>query len=511
LSSSNAFNNFTGGRWTPSRGGATFGDENPAQRGSNIGTFQSSIADDVREAIDAAADAFRSWRKTTVAERQRYIAGFLNLLKDSREEIARIVTLENGKTIRESRAEVDSALVEGGYHLQQTASFFEQASQKRVGALTTWTKLEPVGVVGIISPWNFPMNVMCRKTLPALLTGNTVVFKPATFTPWSGVYMAGLFERAGLPPGVFNCVTGPGSALGDVIVTDPRIRAISFTGSTAVGKKIQAKAAANLTRTQLELGGKNALIVMDDADLALALEAAVTAGFSNAGQWCTSTSRVLLHQKIATPFLDALVKRADDMTVGDGLNESTDMGPVAGAAQHADVTAAIRQAISDGARIVAGAARPKSRTASPESRAPSPGPQAPSPESRAASPDGYFVRPTVLTGVTPQMTAFREEIFGPVLAVCEFKSLDEALALANDSMYGLSSAIYTTSAATAEAYVDGIEAGLAHVNVHTGYKEPSLPFGGVKQSGAGLPENSETGLEFFVDRKAVYERFSSGT
>ena len=483
--SSRSFNNFIAGRWTPSKSGATFGDENPAHRGSNLAAFQSSTADDAREAIDAAADAFRSWRKTTVADRQRCIAAFLNLLKDSREEIARIVTLENGKTIRESRAEVDSALVEGGYHLQQIAGFFDAASQKRTRELTTYVRLEAVGVAGIISPWNFPMNVMCRKTLPALLTGNTVVFKPATFTPWSGIFMAQLFERAGLPPGVFNCVTGPGASIGDVIVNDPRVRAISFTGSTAVGKKIQAKAAANLTRTQLELGGKNALIVMDDADVSLAAGAAITAGFSNAGQWCTSTSRVLLQKKIAAPFLEALVARAEAMAVGDGIDESIDMGPVAGAQQHRDVTAAIRQAIKDGARAVAGEA--------------------------AVPAGGYFVRPTVLTGVTPAMSAFRDEIFGPVLAVCEFETLDDALALANDSMYGLSSAIYTTSAKTAEAYVDGIDAGLAHVNVHTGYKEPSLPFGGTKQSGAGLPENSETGLEFFVDRKAVYERLSSGT
>ena len=484
------FRNFVHGRWTASRGGATFGDENPAHRGSNLGTFQASTPDDVRGAIDAASDAFRAWRKTTVAERQRYVAEFLNLLEASREEIARIVTLENGKTIRESRAEVDSALVEGSYHLQQVAGFFDSASQKRTRDLTTWVKIEPIGVVGIISPWNFPMNVMCRKTLPALLTGNTVVFKPATFTPWSGIYMAQLFERAGLPPGVFNCVTGAGSSLGDAIIGDPRVRAISFTGSTAVGRKIQARAAANLTRTQLELGGKNALIVMDDADLKLALDAATTAGFSNAGQWCTSTSRVLVHCKIAMLFLEDLIARAEEMTVGDGLNESTDMGPVAGPQQHADVSAAIRQAVADGATIAAGAA---------------------SPESQAASREGYFVRPTVLTNVTPDMPAFRDEIFGPVLAVCEFETLDEALALANDSMYGLSSAIYTTNAGTAAAYIDGIEAGLAHVNVHTGYKEPSLPFGGTKQSGAGLPENSETGLEFFVDRKAVYERLSSGT
>jgi aldehyde dehydrogenase (NAD+) len=478
------FNNFIRGQWTRSRHGATFGDENPAKRGSDLGAFQSSTEDDVREAIDAAAEAFTSWRRTSVADRQRHIAAFLTLLKDSREELARIVTLENGKTIRESRAEVDSALIEGGYHLEQVQGFFDQAARKFTGTLTTWVRLEPVGVAGIISPWNFPMNVMCRKTLPALLTGNTVVFKPATFTPWSGIFMARLFERAGLPPGVFNCVTGPGSSIGNAIVDDPRVRAISFTGSTAVGKKIQARASANLTRTQLELGGKNALIVMDDADLHLALDAATTAGFSNAGQWCTSTSRVLLHRTIATRFLDMLVARADRMVVGDGVNESTDMGPVAGPQQHADVTAAIRQAVADGARLASGA------------------------DTSSLPSDGYFVRPTVLTHVAPDMPAFRDEIFGPVLASCEFSTLDEALALANNSIYGLSSAIYTASAATAAAYVDGIEAGLAHVNVHTGYKEPSLPFGGVKQSGAGLPENSETGLEFFVDRKAVYERMT---
>jgi len=476
------FDNFIRGQWTRSRHGATFGDENPAKRGSNLGAFQSSTVDDVREAIDAAADAFTSWRRTSVADRQRYVDGFLTLLKASREDLARIVTLENGKTIKESRAEVDSALVEGGYHLQQVAGLFSRASEKSKRDLTTWVRLEPLGVAGIISPWNFPMNVMCRKTLPALLTGNTVVFKPATFTPWSGIFMTRLFERAGLPPGVFNCVTGLGSSIGNAIVDDPRVRAVSFTGSTAVGKKIQARAAANLTRTQLELGGKNALIVMDDADLTLALEAAITAGFSNAGQWCTSTSRVLLHRDIATRFLDMLVARADAMAVGDGLSESTDMGPVAGPQQHADVTAAIRQAVADGARLAAGG------------------------DSSSLPSDGYFVRPTVLTNVTPEMPAFRDEIFGPVLAVCEFDGIEDALALANNSIYGLSSAIYTTNASTAAAYVDGIEAGLAHVNVHTGYKEPSLPFGGFKQSGAGLPENSETGLEFFVDRKAVYER-----
>jgi alpha-ketoglutaric semialdehyde dehydrogenase len=486
------FPNFIRGRWTTSRGATTFGNENPAIRGSNLGDFQLSTVEDVREAVEAAAQAFPKWRRTTVVERKQHLQTFLNLLRDSREELARIVTLENGKTIRESRAEVDSALVEGSHHVSQIEAFYE-GSGPAAFSDRTWMQYEPVGVAGIISPWNFPMNVMCRKTLPALLTGNTVVFKPATFTPWSGVFMATLLEKAGLPAGVFNCVTGAGSSIGNALVTDAAVRAISFTGSTAVGRQIQQQAAANLTRTQLELGGKNALIVMDDADLSQAVDAAITAGFSNAGQWCTSTSRVLLHRPIARLFLERLVARCETMTVGDGLSEATDMGPVAGPKQYQDIRAAIRRAQAEGARLVTGG--------DPEPRDPGPETRAPGPES-----SGYFIRPTVFTHVTPEMTIFREEVFGPVLAVCEFDSVDDAIALGNRSMYGLSSAIFTTNRETARAYVDGIEAGLAHVNIHTGYKEPAMPFGGVKQSGAGLPENGTTGLEFFVDRKAVYVR-----
>jgi aldehyde dehydrogenase (NAD+) len=475
------FKNFVGGQWKDSKTAQTFENENPASKGSDLGFFQSSGPDDIDEAIGKAEVAFRTWRRTTVAERQQYVSEFLRLLKESREELSRIVTLENGKTLRESRGEVDSALVEGNYHLTQVSAFYGHTGPGAGRDITTWVQYEPLGVVGVISPWNFPMNVMCRKTLPALLTGNTVVFKPASFTPWSGIFMASLFERAGLPAGVFNCVTGLGSSIGNRIVEDPRVRAISFTGSTAVGKKIQAQAAVNLTRTQLELGGKNALIVMADADIDATLDAAVTAGFSNAGQWCTSTSRILLQRPIVKAFAEKLVARCEQMNVGDGLLDSTHMGPVAGPQQFEDIRNAICRGQTDGAQMIAGG-------------------------ETGVSQDGYFVRPTVFTGVRYDMELFREEIFGPVLAVSEFNSLDEALKAANDSIYGLSSAIYTTDIRAARRYIDGIEAGLAHVNVHTGYKEPSMPFGGVKQSGAGLPENSESGLEAFVNRKAVYLR-----
>src|SRR5215813_10683861 len=349
------FRNFVNGEWRTSRNGATFENENPAFRGSNVAFFQSSTPEDVREAIDVAHTAFKSWRRTSVAERQNYIAEFLRLLKQNRDELARIVTLENGKTIKESRAEVDSALVEGSYHLNQIANFYGHTGPGAFRDISTWVQYQPLGVIGVISPWNFPMNVMSRKTLPAILTGNTVVFKPATFTPWSGIFMAQLLQRAGLPAGVFNCVTGLGSAIGNVIVDDPRVRAITFTGSTEVGKKIQVRGSANLTRMQLELGGKNAIIVMDDADLNEAVGATITAGFSNGGQWCTSTSRVLLHRGIAKAFLETLTARCEKMNVGDGMSETVDMGPVAGPQQFEDISKAIKQATSDGCRLIAGA------------------------------------------------------------------------------------------------------------------------------------------------------------
>jgi len=470
--------NFIGGAWRAAPGAPTFPDENPAARGSVLARFQASTAADMTAAIDAAAQAFAAWRRTTVADRQQLVLRFLELLAAGREELARIVAQENGKTIREARAEVDSALKEGAHHAHQIATFGGHALPAGTGPYTGWLQYHPLGVVGIISPWNFPMNVMCRKALPALLTGNTVVFKPATFTPWSGVFLAGLFEQAGFPAGAFNCVTGAGAALGNAMLDDPRVRAVSFTGSTAVGKQIQARAARHLTRTQLELGGKNALIVLADADLDAAVEAAMAAGFACAGQWCTSTSRLLVQTAVAAAFLERLVARCDQVVVGDPLDEHTGMGPVAGPAQFEAVTEAIAGAEAEGAWRLTGGPAPDD--------------------------GGYFIRPTVFAGVTPAMSLFRTEVFGPVLAVTEFGSLDDALRLANDSPYALSSALYTRDVAAAMRYINDIEAGLAHVNIHTGFKDPGLPFGGWKESGFGLPENSRTGLEFFVDLKAVY-------
>jgi len=470
--------NFVNGSWCDGSSGHTFANENPAVRGSELNRAQASTEADMDAAIAAAEEAFGSWSRTRVSERQDVVARFLAALAENREALSRIVSLENGKTLAESRGEVDSALVEGRHHVQQMSVFTGAAAPRADGPVLAWDAFHPLGVVGVISPWNYPMNVMCRKTLPALLTGNTVVFKPASFTPWSAVFMAGLFEQAGLPAGVFNCVTGRGSALGDRLIRDARVRAISFTGSTGVGRKIQSVAAEDFTRTQLELGGKNALIVLADADLDAAVEATLKAGFGCAGQWCTSTSRVLLLPQVAEAYMAKLLARCAAMTVGDPLEASTSMGPVAGPNQFDNIRAAIASAEEEGAPLRTGGVSENAK--------------------------GYYILPTVFDGVQRQMNVFREEIFGPVLAVSTVSDLEEALAWANDSVYGLSSALFTRDMDAALRYVQEIEAGLAHVNIHSGFKTPELPFGGWKASGFGAPENGREGLEFFLQRKAVY-------
>jgi aldehyde dehydrogenase (NAD+) len=475
------FGNLIHNEWRNTSGGATFPDENPADKGEVLGLFQASAPADVTAAIEAAAAAFPAWRRTPLVARQEGVDRFLALLQERGEELAGIVARENGKTLREARAEVQSALIEGRYHARQISRFTGHTLPMATPGMHGWLQYEPLGVIGIISPWNFPINVMCRKTLPALLTGNTVVFKPASFTPWSGIAMAGLFMQAGFPAGVFNCVTGLGSSIGNALVDDPRVRAISFTGSTEIGKGIQARAARNLTRTQLELGGKNALIVMADADLDEAAKAVCTAGFACAGQWCTSTSRILVQRPVYQDYVARLAALCEAMVVGDPLDERTQMGPVAGPSQYKTSCAAIRQALAEGARLRSGGV-----------------------VEGDLGRKGYFVRPTLFDEVTPGMTLFREEVFGPVVAAMPFDTLEEALTLANDSVYGLSSGLFTRDLKTARTYVDRIDAGLAHVNIHTGFKDPSLPFGGWKDSGFGLPENGLTGFECFVNIKAVY-------
>lgn len=473
--------NLINGEWRTASGITTCENENPARRGEVLGRIRHSTEEDADCAVQAAHTAFLEWKHVPLTLRQQLVANYLSLMEAHREELARIISLENGKTLLESGTEIDSALAEGRFHLSQSANFGGSALPPGQAGLIGWSEPCPLGVFTIISPWNFPINVMNRKTLPALLTGNTVVFKPAEFTSWSATFLGGLFLDAGFPPGVYNCLCGQGRVVGMALVKHPLVRGISFTGSTAVGKIIQAEAGPRLCRTQLELGGKNAMIVMADADLDAAVDAAMTAGFSCSGQWCTSTSRILVQRQVATEFTRRLKIRCEAEVVGDPLEEATTMGPVAGPVQYDTVTGYIEKALNEGGRMVTGGVC----------------------EGELGE-RGYFIRPTVFEGITPDMTLFREEVFGPVLALTEFETLDEALQLANAVEYGLSSAIFTSDIGVATRYIDEIDAGLAHVNIHSGFKHPALPFGGWKDSGFGPPENGRPGLEFFIDWKAVY-------
>jgi aldehyde dehydrogenase (NAD+) len=373
-------------------------------------------------------------------------------------------------------------MLEGKHALRKYATLTDAASEIKFSSGFGMTMTCPLGVVVIISPWNYPVNVMCRKALPAIISGNTVVFKPATFTPWSGIFMAELFDKSGIPGGVFNCVTGKGGALGERLVSHPDVKAVSFTGSTEVGRKINTAAAKNFTRTQLELGGKNALIVDSDADLAKAAEAAIAAGYGCSGQWCTSTSRILLHRNVKEKFTDILLDKVRKIRVGNSIDPESDMGPVAGETQYNNTMKYIEVAKSEGAELLFGGDFRDDKKYSL----------------------GYFIPPTLFAEVTESMTIFREEIFGPVIGITEYSDFNEAIKLMNASCYGLSSSIFTNNLSRAMEYAKRAETGLVHVNIHTGYKEPCLPFGGWKESGNGNPENGDEGIEFFTEKKAIY-------
>jgi alpha-ketoglutaric semialdehyde dehydrogenase len=340
----------------------------------------------------------------------------------------------------------------------------------------------PLGVVAIISPWNFPFNVPCRKITPALITGNTCVFKPANLTPGIGAEFAKLFVDAGLPPGVLNFITGSGAVIGDAIVNSPIVKAITFTGSTEVGMGIHRKAAANLTRTQLEMGGKNPLIVLADADVKAAADSAALAAYACAGQWCTSTSRTVVEKKVLKDFMDLLVANVKKIVVGKGTDPQTTMGPVCGEAQLKSILAGIGKGKAEGAKLLIGG-------------------------NQAIDGDlarGCFIEPTIFTDVRPDMYIAQEEIFGPVLSIIAVDSFAQAIEVANGVKFGLSSSIYTKDLEKAMIFIEKTDVGLTHVNIPTAVKEPQLTFGGVKLSGCGIPEAGHTGIEFFTEHKVAY-------
>jgi alpha-ketoglutaric semialdehyde dehydrogenase len=477
--------NFIGGEWRGAVSGQRFEQRNPAWLHEVTGTFADSAAPDVDAAIAAAQQAFPAWRALSPLKRKTYLERALQAMIARRDEIAAGITHENGKALREAQGEVDSAIKEMDYQIAEGVRLCGKTVPVEVEGTLAYSTREPLGPVALVTPWNFPFNVPCRKATPALMGGNTVVLKPASLTPRAALMFTELLVDGGLPPGVINCITGGGGSAGAALVGDARIKAISFTGSTPVGKSIHLAAARNLTPTQLELGGKNPAIVLPDADLDRAVAEIMKGAFACSGQWCTSTSRVIVLEETAAELTKRLVAAAQDIVVRDGANEDCGMGPVCGAKQKADILEYVAKGRAEGARLLTGG--------------------------NALTGEDYdhgcFVAPTIFDGVTPSMVIAREEIFGPVLVVMTVRSFEEAVEVANGVAYGLSSSIFTNDLQRALTYMERAEVGLAHVNLMSALKEPQLSFGGVKESGAGLPEAGSSGIEFFTHHKVCYVKY----
>ncbi|HEY0079022.1 MAG TPA: aldehyde dehydrogenase family protein [Pyrinomonadaceae bacterium] len=476
------YRNLIDGQWLESTSQKTTQNLNPANTDDVLGTVRLSTREEARSAVEAAAEAFRSWRTTPAPARGRILARAARLMEDDKENLARLLTREEGKTLAESRGELQRAINVAEFCAGEARRMNGETINSELPSNFAYTIRQPHGVVACITPWNFPVAIPVWKIAPALVAGNTVVFKPATLVPATAVRLAEIFQEAGLPKGVLNLVLGSGSEAGDEITNHPAVRAISFTGSNGVGLGLYEQAARRGAKVQCEMGGKNPVIVMEDADMNLAVESTVQGAFGSTGQRCTATSRAIVVDKVADNFIERMIQRAESLRIGDGSAPETEVGPVVDGNQFKSVLRYIDIGREDGASLVTGGA----------------------PADGAGLRKGYFIQPTIFVGVTPDMRIAREEIFGPVLSILRVRDFEEAMRVANDSEYGLSSSIFTNDAARIFRFVDEIETGMTHVNSPTTGGEAHIPFGGIKATGIGEREQGSTALDFYTELKVVY-------
>jgi len=481
------YKNLIGGEWVASRTGKTFLNINPANSDDIVGEFQSSAADDIDAAVAAAAEAWKSWRLVPAPKRAEILYKTGELLTQRKEQYARDMTREMGKVLAETRGDVQEAIDTAYYMAGEGRRLFGQTTPSELKSKFAMSVRMPVGVCGMIAPWNFPMAIPSWKLFPALVCGNTCVIKPAEDTPLSTYNLVQCLIDAGLPAEVVNIVTGFGPDAGAPIVSHPGIRAVSFTGSSEVGRIVGQTAAANFKPCSLEMGGKNAMIVLDDANLDLAVEGALWGAFGTTGQRCTATSRIILHKKIADAFTEKLVARADALKVGDGLDESVQMGPQVNQQQIETSTRYCEIALKEGAKLLTGGSVLED----------------------GLYDKGHFFAPTVFAGVKPGMRIAQEEVFGPVVSLIECKDFDEALDIANGIDYGLSTALYSRDVNLAFRAMRDLEAGITYINAPTIGAEVHLPFGGVKHTGNGHREGGTGALDFYTTWKSVYIDYSN--
>jgi len=478
------YHNFIDGRWVEASSAEYYKVFNPAVKDEEIGNFALSGVADVEKAVKSTYTAFQSWRKVTASQRAEYIYRFIELLEVNKDRLAQALCKEQGKPLKEAISEVIRGIKEARFIAGEAARLEGiTLPSDRIGVTNSVVRI-PIGVVAAITPWNFPVLTPLRKIISALIAGCTVVFKPATNTPLTAVILIELLEKTGLPPGTVNLITGRGKKIGDALVGSPLVKGISFTGSTNVGRSINLTSANNFTKVQLEMGGKNPVIVADYSKLENAAVQIVSAAFTNAGQRCTAISRVIVLEKHADELEYYIIEKARQLNVGNGMDKDTQIGPVIGQDALETISCYVNSAVNEGATIALGGKRLTGNIYD----------------------KGYYFEPTVITHVTPEMTVAKEEIFGPVLVCIRVNSIKEAIDVSNNTEYGLAASIFTDRMDFAYEFIQDVESGMIHINNGT-VSEGHMPFGGVKNSGIGPYSIGGTNKDFYTNLKVIYTQY----
>ena len=480
------FKNFINGEWVESRSGKAYENRNPADTDELIGMFVSSIDEDVDMAVDAAKEAYKTWRLVPAPKRAEILFRAAELLLQRKEEFSKDMTREMGKILAETRGDVQEAIDMTYYMAGEGRRLFGQTTPSELPNKFAMSVRQSIGICGMITPWNFPMAIPSWKMMPALISGNTVVLKPAEDTPLSSYHLVQVLTEAGVPRGVVNLVSGDGPNAGAPLSQHKDVPVVSFTGSTAVGRIIAQACAPDFKHCSLEMGGKNIIIVMEDANLDLAVDGAVWGGFGTTGQRCTAASRVAVHKDVYKEFVDRFVDRVKSLRVGNGLDASTDMGPCISEQQLKTVMSYVEIGKNEGAKLLTGGNR----------------------LDRGAYAKGWFHAPTVFGDCAPTMRIAQEEIFGPVVSVIPIESLEQAVDVANGVPYGLSASIYTRNVNRAFQATRDLYTGIVYVNAPTIGAETHLPFGGTKQTGNGHREAAIAAIDFFTEWKTIYIDYS---
>ncbi|MFC0274369.1 alpha-ketoglutaric semialdehyde dehydrogenase GucD [Metabacillus herbersteinensis] len=474
--------NYINGSWVGSSTGEVKPSINPANKDEVVGYLQMSTKEEVDKAVSVAKQAQKTWKRLSGSERGSYLHKAANVLESKLEEVAKCMTLEMGKTLPEAKGETARGVAILRYYAGEGMRKVGDVIPSTDSKALMFTSRVPLGVVGVVTPWNFPVAIPIWKMAPALIYGNTVVIKPAQETAVTCAKVIQCFEEAGIPPGVVNMVTGSGSVIGQALTDNPDVNGITFTGSNEVGKSIGQGALARGAKYQLEMGGKNPVIVAADADIELAVESTISGAFRSTGQKCTATSRVIVERAIYETFKEKLVEKTREITIGDGLQEGIWMGPCANEDQLKTVLSYIEIGKKEGATLLAGGNRLKGEEYE----------------------NGFFVEPTIFENVTSEMTIAQEEIFGPVIALIQVNNLEEALQIANDVQFGLSASIFTSNIQSMLSFIEDMEAGLVRINSESAGVELQAPFGGMKQSSSHSREQGEAAKDFFTSIKTVF-------